>query len=164
MDISVKESPWFGAILQTQATRVNTSVEPAATRISTLPSKKEAVLVTSFTAKEPPRHAGSSPARMLSLRGKLAGVPRKRGPEENHSLGLPRQKRSSSSKLLLSPSYIPRGLHCRVHKCHFGHSTYRRPEENTAEIQLTAKEAPQCLLSVSKIQPALPSPSTPKLW
>lgn len=133
-------------------------------QISTLPSKKETISVTSFTAKGLPRHTVSFYARMQNLRGKLAEAHRKRGPNqpsatEKHSLGLLWQKRSSSSKLLLSPSYIPRGLCCRVHKCHFGHPTCRRPEGNIAYIQLTIKEAPQYLSFYSKLQPPLPSPS-----
>lgn len=130
-------------------------MEPAATSISKLPRKKETIMVTSFTAKGPRRHTVSFPARTQSFREKLAGAHRKRGPEQqvplrNHSLGLPWQKRSSSSKLLLSPSYIPRWLCCRVHKRHFGHSTCRRAEGNIAEIQLTIKEARPVLVSLQQ--------------
>ena len=57
-------------------------MEPGVTRISRLPSKKEAITVTSFTARGPPRHTVSFPARMQSFRGKLAGAHRKRGPEQ----------------------------------------------------------------------------------
>ena len=57
-------------------------MEPGVTRISRLSSKKEAITVTSFTARGPPRHTVSFPARMQSFRGKLAGAHRKRGPEQ----------------------------------------------------------------------------------
>lgn len=79
-----------------------------------------------------------------------------------HSLGLLRQKSPSGSKLLLSSPHVPRWLHRGVHKGHFGHSAYGRPEGNSAEIQPDTKQALWDLSHCSKLPAPFPSSSIPK--
>lgn len=117
-----------------------------------------------LTAEGSPKHTISFLAKRQGLRGKLAEAQRRKGPETGkHSLGLLRHKSPSGSKLLLSSPHVPRWLHRRVHKGHFGHSTYRRPEGNSAEIQPDTKEALWYLSYCSELPAPFPSSSIPKL-
>lgn len=153
-DISEKDSLWFDAIRQTQAMIPHGT---SSARISTIPSKEEAI--TSY--KDLPDTQNPSLPGCRAAEGQLAGAARKRGAEQQVLL--------SDTHLVFSGSRGPPvpNFSCLLRTSRGGFAAEftnailaTLPVGGQRETLLTSN----LLSSHSKLQPALPSPSIPKLW